>query len=383
MARLRFSTILFFVIMPPVLYVATVHFLEQYAGKQFQTGLEKSYLGDVSRLLNGHRAIRYVIHQNVTRFITQSTWSAMGCQTSVTIKTRKNSLLYPLYDFKNEPLVQSEIDNTNIAVENFELITEYPEVISTLKIPHKSILALSILGMTLLLSLGGISSYYRRWHRTNKALANHQAKEHQRLQSLGDQFYRQMTNLEEERALLADELRQMESTLIREKAKTTANEEEMLGQLIALEDKISIKTQLHEKQQEEIERLRLKLEHIENEQQKKYGTKSKPAEMTRKRLNTLYKKIDIAERAVTGYLSLAEDLKIKCEEVIHQLNEDPSKVKIKRKVFGKKNRLTVLEVVFGYKGRLYYRGHANRRADILVIGTKNSQQTDLAYLERL
>jgi len=383
MAKFRFITILFFVIMPPIVYVAAIHFVEQYAGRKFQAGLEKSYLGDASQLLNGVRPIKEVIDQNVTRYIAKSSWLAMGCQASVTIKTRKNSLLYPLYEIENTALVRSGIGTTDVAIENFELISEYPEVFSSLKVPHKSILAMSVLAGCLFFSLAGLSLYYRQWHRRNKAIAIDQAKEHDRLISLGDRYYRQMTNLEDERAMMADELKQMESTLLKEKAKTNANEEEMLEQLIALEDKISEKTNLHENQQKEIEQLRLKLEQIDNAHQKKYGAKSKAAEMAKKRLATLYKKINIKDRAVTGYLNLADDLKIKCEEVIHQLNDDPSKVKIKRKVFGKKNRLTVLEVVFGYKGRLYYRLLSNRNADVLVIGTKNSQQTDLAYLERL
>jgi hypothetical protein len=66
-----------------------------------------------------------------------------------------------------------------------------------------------------------------------------------------------------------------------------------------------------------------------------------------------------------------------------QLNEDPAAVNIKRKVFGKKNRITVLEVVFGYKGRLYFRIKADHQAELLTIGTKNSQQQDLAYLDKL
>ena len=383
MTKLRLSTILFFVIMPPVLYVSAVHFLERYAERHFQVGLEKMYLGDVTQLLNGYRSIRQSIHQNVNRYIGDAVWSTMGCHISVTIKTRKNSLLYPLYEIENEPLIRTETESTDIAIQNFQLISEYPEVTSTLKIPHKSILALCVLGLCILFSLGGITIYYRQWHRQNKTHVKNQAKERQRLKDLGEQYYRQMTRIEEERTLLADELKQMESVLIQEKAKTNASEEEMLEQLVALEDEISEKAKLHERQQEEIEQLKLKLEQIKIAQQKKYDAKTKPAEMTKKRLGTLYKNIDIRDRAVAGYLNLAEDLKIKCEEVIHQLNDDPSKVKIKRKVFGKKNRLTVLEVIFGYKGRLYYRLQANRNIDVLAIGTKNSQQTDLSYLERL
>jgi len=65
------------------------------------------------------------------------------------------------------------------------------------------------------------------------------------------------------------------------------------------------------------------------------------------------------------------------------LNEDPSLVTIKRKVFGKKGRQTVLEVVFGYKGRLYFRKKKDGKIDILIIGSKNSQPKDLEFLNTL
>ena len=80
---------------------------------------------------------------------------------------------------------------------------------------------------------------------------------------------------------------------------------------------------------------------------------------------------------------MPENLKIKVEEIIHQLNDDPSKVPIKRKVFGRKNRQTVLEVVFGYKGRLYYRKTKEQRIEVLTIGTKNNQMRDLEFLRGL
>jgi hypothetical protein len=76
-------------------------------------------------------------------------------------------------------------------------------------------------------------------------------------------------------------------------------------------------------------------------------------------------------------------MRIKGEEVIHQLNEDPSLVTIKRKVFGKKGRQTVLEVVYGYKGRLYFRKTGEGRIEVLAVGTKNSQQKDLEFLNNL
>jgi hypothetical protein len=76
-------------------------------------------------------------------------------------------------------------------------------------------------------------------------------------------------------------------------------------------------------------------------------------------------------------------MRLKAEEVIHQINAAPDLVTIKRKVFGKKNRDTVLEVVFAYKGRLYFRKGPGRRVEIVAIGTKNTQERELEYLAGL
>ena len=129
--------------------------------------------------------------------------------------------------------------------------------------------------------------------------------------------------------------------------------------------------------------LQEKLEQLDQPHSKENNRKRKPFEIAHKRFTTLYKNLDIHDRAVEGYLTLTEDLKLKCEEIMVQLNEDPASVQIKRKVFGKKNRVTVLEVVFGYKGRLYFMPKGEKRAELITVGTKNSQQQDLAYLERL
>ena len=76
-------------------------------------------------------------------------------------------------------------------------------------------------------------------------------------------------------------------------------------------------------------------------------------------------------------------MRIKAEEVIHQLNDNPGKVSIKRKVFGKKNRETVFEVIFAYRGRLYFRKTEGSRVEVLVIGTKLTQNKDLNFLDKL
>ena len=102
-----------------------------------------------------------------------------------------------------------------------------------------------------------------------------------------------------------------------------------------------------------------------------------------KRFKTLYKNLAFHERAIDGFRDFEEDMKLKCEEVIHLLNSEPDKVIIKRKVFGKKNRETVFEVIFSYNGRLYFRKLKDGSIEVLAVGTKNTQDRELEFLDRL
>ena len=59
-----------------------------------------------------------------------------------------------------------------------------------------------------------------------------------------------------------------------------------------------------------------------------------------------------------------------------------NRVQIKRKVFGKKNRETVFEVIFAYKGRLYFWKISGNRVEVLAIGTKLTQNKSLVFLDK-
>jgi len=133
---------------------------------------------------------------------------------------------------------------------------------------------------------------------------------------------------------------------------------------------------LQDKQQKLIDSLEEKIKNYEREKIKDY-------EAVQRRFRALYKNISINKKAVNGFLDLTDDLKIKSEEIIHQLNENPQLVSIKRKVFGRKNMEKILEVIFAYKGRLYFRKQKSNKIEILTIGTKNTQTKDLEFLSSL
>ncbi|RPJ79881.1 MAG: hypothetical protein EHJ94_07600 [Deltaproteobacteria bacterium] len=76
-------------------------------------------------------------------------------------------------------------------------------------------------------------------------------------------------------------------------------------------------------------------------------------------------------------------MQIKAEEMIHKMDIDSSLVKIKRKVLLKKNPEAVFEITFSYNGRLYFSKGKDGKVNILSIGTKNTQEKDLAFIDSL
>jgi hypothetical protein len=136
-------------------------------------------------------------------------------------------------------------------------------------------------------------------------------------------------------------------------------------------------------QQQEIDALRDQIRQYEKARRSEEKQKVRAVEAAGKRFRTLYKKLTVHPRAVEGYIELTDDMRIKAEEIVHQLNENPDQVPIKRKVFGRKGMETVLEVIFAYNGRLYFRRRGDQRIEVLVIGTKNTQNRDLGFIKKI
>lgn len=383
MIKFRISIVLLCVILPPVLYIGSIQFLERHGQNRLQAALESTYLGDTRRLLDGSLDIRQAIPHNIEHTLARSRWLTWGGKASVTVRTGQNTLLYPATyeDLTSGPdLARSALD---LASENFRIISEGLELTLDFNLPHTSLLANLILAVYILAALSGLFIYYRRWSDRFRQENRRRTEELERLSRSERLYHQRIVDLQGEHKQMAADLEQMKVQLKEEKKKADASEEEMLEEIINLEEQIQKKETRLAQQLEEMSALEDKLANLEAAKQKESNRKSKPADMARKRLTTLYKRLDIHDRAIEGYIDLTEEFKIKAEEVMMQLNEDPAAVNIKRKVFGKKNRITVLEVVFGYKGRLYFRIKADHQAELLTIGTKNSQQQDLAYLDKL
>jgi predicted nucleic acid-binding Zn-ribbon protein len=111
---------------------------------------------------------------------------------------------------------------------------------------------------------------------------------------------------------------------------------------------------------------------------------SKPAELLERRFRALYKNLEVDSHAIQNLVALRDEgWKLRAEEALKTLSDDPDKAVVRRKVGGLPPHLSIFELGFAGKGRLYYTRGRARSYRILAIGAKNSQKTDLEYLSRL
>jgi len=102
------------------------------------------------------------------------------------------------------------------------------------------------------------------------------------------------------------------------------------------------------------------------------------------RLRTLYRNLEFDDHALRNLVALGDEaMKLRAEESIKRLDTDVETAGVRRKVGGLPAHLTIFELGFAGKGRVYYTLGRQRRFRILAVGAKNSQKTDLEYLSRL
>ena len=107
-------------------------------------------------------------------------------------------------------------------------------------------------------------------------------------------------------------------------------------------------------------------------------------EVIARRLRTLYKNLEVDERAIENLAELGdESWRLRAEEAVKRLCDEADTAMVRRKVGGLPPHLSIFELGFADKGRIYYTAGRTRRFRILAIGAKNSQKTDLEYLSRL
>ncbi len=379
-----FKILILCILLPPVLYIITIQVLEKHLETTFENTLEEIYIGDSAPLLDGTLEIEQAVTRNINTFLQKKNLQTWGIRAKVSVTTRQGTMLYPRtfdLDDKDAPLTQ--ISPIETAAQNYSLLNQGLVLEFDLSIAHARLLSGLILGLYILAALGTFLWFYRSGAKKSRFDTLKQEQEIAHLQDLEKEYQKELVSLNQEQKTLSAELGQVKQHFEGEKKRATVNEEEMIQEIINLEEKLEANLAHQQQQRLVISELSDKIQQFETGKRKTRKEKIKEEEIFQKRFSTLYKQTTVHPKAVDGFAGLTYELQLKAEEIIHQLNQDPGLVPVKRKVFGKKNRETVFEVIFSYKGRLYYRLMPDTRVEVLSIGTKHTQAKDLSFLNNL
>jgi predicted nucleic acid-binding Zn-ribbon protein len=202
-----------------------------------------------------------------------------------------------------------------------------------------------------------------------------------RLEPEREEFTAEIHSLQGERALLLEKLAALE----RREGELRAQS----GQNSTLEQERGALEELLEEALHDLEQRNDEIRELQ-QQVKKAGRAAAPggrlreSEILERRLRTLYKNLEVDDRAISDIAALGDEAtRLKAEEAVKRLCEEADNVAVRRKVGGLPPHLSIFEIGFAGKGRIYYTNGRQRRYRLLAVGAKNSQKTDLEYLSRL
>ncbi len=364
--------------MPPILYLGSVTWIEYGLSASYERHIEKVCTGDMSGLLDGKISLADALQKNVGAFLDNRHVIEKQLKIVVTILSKQGDTLYPLVYGEDRPSFNSQ-DNLQLAGENYRMLNEGLDVRVSVTLSPSSPLSYALLGFLVAMSVGFFYVRYTKGVENARHESEQNESKWASMLEREEEYRSKLDSLTDERKDMETRVNEMKNKL----AEIRLSEDGLVEEIVQLEKLLAENAKLQKAQNEEIEALKSMIERNEGEKKARLKKKVKGHDATEKRFKTLYKNLIFNEKAIEGFKDLEEDMKLKCEEVIHLLNNEPDKVIIKRKVFGKKNRETVFEVIFSYNGRLYFRKVKEGGTEVLAVGTKNTQDRELEFLDKL
>lgn len=372
------------ILLTPVFYTGTLSVIEKGCEGSYQKKIENRIMEDTRNLINGSMGVSESIEKNIDRFLDADVWvKRFGLQLDILVFANEGDILYPFF-----PEITAEgMDIINdkiflgIARHNYTILKQGLTVKVTPRLRHGTLGANIILAFYVSLAMGIFWVYYRRGMGQSIRENREKKKRLAELQADEKKHKKSLDVLKKERGRLLQKMTDLRESYQDAQKKASLTEEQMFDEMVSMESRLNENVDLQKEKTYEIELLKDKLKKYE---QKKGGKKKqKGVDFVAKRFSVLYKNVDLNRRALSGLMELNDELQIKAEEVIHQLNADADKVVVKRKVFaGKKHKAASFEVLFSYNGRLYFRKGEDHRIEVVVIGTKNTQDRDMDFLHR-
>ncbi|MFH1984412.1 MAG: hypothetical protein ABIL58_21425 [Pseudomonadota bacterium] len=370
------------ILLPPLLYILTIYGIERYCYYRIAGAVTRIVPGDMGALLNGTVRLSDAVSANLTRFLSETPYREWGARIDVTVLTRTGKLIYP-QPVEGRPTPLTQNDPLTTASINFGLLQEGLVTRIDVNLDPGSWFSTIVLCLDVIVFLLLFGWHYRRSLRRLRIEDCRREEETRRLQGLLSFFSKDLSVLADERRRLEETLQAAEQRFQSERHRASENEHAWVAEIESLERQLAENQARQADQKTVIDSLGERLKKMETPVKRKENAHRRQLALIERRFRTLYKNIDLHERALDGLQALNDDLQLKAEELIHQLDADSGRVVIKRKVFTKNKKETVFEVAFGNHGRVYFRAGDGRRLDVVTIGTKHTQRKDLEYIERL
>ena len=378
-----------------VLYINTVRGVEALLELHF-----RRVVAEAIQITDTTKPVTSQIQERIDARVRRSRWVRWGgVQQSVIVLGRDGRTW--LYVVGNVVPPPPNLDPAAIVREAERVLPASAEIVITL--PHNSLLANAILLSYAGLLLQGLFVY-------NRASTLRDARRLSDAIASRDQTLSRTASIERELETVQERLQGVEpverehqveiasmqserESLQRKLAALAAREEELRGKAAraveldqerrALEDLLEEAAGDLSTKDDEIRGLEQRLKRADRGTGTGKSSKAKEASTVERRLRTLYKTLEIDDRAVDDFVALRDEtMKLKAEECLKRLSEEADNVAVRRKVGGLPNQVNVFELGFAGKGRIYYARGRQRRFRIMAVGAKNTQKTDLEYLSR-
>jgi hypothetical protein len=404
MAYLSFRLLFVCIFLPPVLYIFSIQGLERYLQTKRTKELQNIIIQDFEAVYGGRHSVLEEVNTNLEQYARTDKLRSLGVVTRTMVSTRGGRLLYPRYyqqkdmgTTKSPEFDTGSSDSFNYvrtAEENFEILNEGLVVSADVEVRHNSWLSNSILILYIFLSVGVLYGYYKKRARewlekaedeqklidTISLRLTESRKSLEEISRREEEYKARVHILDSEKERLRSEVAQLTDE-VEAQRKKSVEIDEIFDEMERLEEEAQKNLALKEEKEREIVELREEIDQLEMLGKRGSEKRKKDINSTKKRFSVIYKNLNFHDRAIEGYFLLIPEFQLRAEEMIHRLNEDDSLVTVKRKVFSKKGKLNVFEVIFSYSGRIYFKRREDRRLDILAIGTKNTQEQDITFLE--
>jgi hypothetical protein len=382
MKHFPFKILVLCILLPPLVYVVSLNRLESWLQGRYQAQIAAIYRGNTQSLLTGQTRLEDALAKNIDAFLKTLWLPRLGVRLQVMVVSGQGTIVYPssaaLSD--DNPFSTDPVATAN---ENRRLLNQGLHLDVAVAIGHDTLFSVSLLLLFVAVALIVLWRFYSLGVRAAQTEAQARQAEMERLRALQEDGSNRLNDLIAQRARLEGQLAQIREELSKEKSKAARNESDLIEELATLEQSLIERQTLQQQLEAQMAELQARLEQETAGQGKSERAKTKAETAIARRFEALYKQLIVGERAIKGFVDLPEEIKIKAEELLSQLNHSPDQVPVKRKVFSKKNSPTVLEAVFAYKGRLYFRRTGPNQIEVLAIGTKLTQTKDLAYLQTI